>query len=418
MKKKRYLFCLFVTVIITLSLPLLQVIISSAAQGEDIAMVVPGDLDGDKIISESELADNILLYLNAAYLEESNEHLKLDKLREAAHIHRYYPRIILDSAGRDVTIYKPLKRIVVFNGETIETMRSLNTTDKIVGVGKYTIQDKILFPEFTNYPNIGSVWSPNYEEVLNCNPDAIFLYATCTPSYCEAIQNKLNELDPGITVVRLDCFKPESYVEEIKELGYILEKEEEAEALIDFYEGFLNSIKEKVDDISDEDRPEIYFEAYDKYKTAGRESGWHQKLIAAGANNIFSDLSGSYVYIDAEEVVKRNPKIIVSAPSYYAGGYDTDDTTELSNPWEEVISRPELTNITAVKNGNVYVLSSDAFGGVRHFVAIGCMAKWFHPELFEDLDPKAIHQEYLIRFQRLDYDLDKHGVFIYPPFSS
>jgi len=412
--KKTYLFCLFVTVTVTSSLPLLQ----TASQGEDMGVVVLGDLDGDKIVSESELADNILLYLTATYLGESNEHLKLDKLREAAHIHRYYPRAIIDSAGRNVTIYKPLKRIVVFNSETVETMRSLNATDKIVGVGEYTIKDKIFFPEFTNYPNVGSVWSPNYEEVLNCNPDAVFLYATCSPSYCEAIQNKLNELDSDIIVVRLDCFKPASYTKEVEDLGYILEKEEEARTLVDFYEGVLNSIKEKVDAIPDEGRPEVYFEAYDRYKTAGRESGWHQKLIAAGANNIFSDLSGGYVYVDAEEVVKRNPEFIVSAPSYYAGGYDTDDITELSNPWKEIVSRPELAKVNAVKNGNVYVLSSDAFGGVRHFVAIAYMAKRFHPRLFEDLDPKAIHQEYLIRFQGLDYDLDKHGVFVYPPFGS
>ena len=43
------------------------------------------------------------------------------------------------------------------------------------------------------------------------------------------------------------------------------------------------------------------------------------------------------------------------------------------------------------------------------------MAKWFHPDLFKDLDPEAIHQEYLTRFQNLDYDLDKNGVFVYPP---
>ncbi len=43
------------------------------------------------------------------------------------------------------------------------------------------------------------------------------------------------------------------------------------------------------------------------------------------------------------------------------------------------------------------------------------MAKWFHPELFEDLDPQAIHQEYVTEFQGLDYDLSEHGVFVYPP---
>jgi iron complex transport system substrate-binding protein len=42
-------------------------------------------------------------------------------------------------------------------------------------------------------------------------------------------------------------------------------------------------------------------------------------------------------------------------------------------------------------------------------------AKLLHPELFEDLDPEAVHKEYLNRFQRIDYDLDDHGVFVYPP---
>ncbi len=43
------------------------------------------------------------------------------------------------------------------------------------------------------------------------------------------------------------------------------------------------------------------------------------------------------------------------------------------------------------------------------------MAKWLYPDLFEDLDPEAFHQEYLTEYQRLDYDLSEHGVFVYPP---
>jgi len=31
------------------------------------------------------------------------------------------------------------------------------------------------------------------------------------------------------------------------------------------------------------------------------------------------------------------------------------------------------------------------------------------------MDPEDLHQEYLQRFLGLDYDLDEHGVFIYPP---
>lgn len=156
MKKKKALSCLFLIFIISLSL--LQVTTQAAqALGEGGGIVVPGDIDGDKIVSESELADNILSYLNATYLGESVEYLELDKLREAVHIPRCYPRTIVDSVGRNITRCKPMERIVVFNSETIETMRSLKTADKIVGVGKYTIDDKILFPEFSNSANVCSV---------------------------------------------------------------------------------------------------------------------------------------------------------------------------------------------------------------------------------------------------------------------
>ena len=50
----------------------------------------------------------------------------------------------------------------------------------------------------------------------------------------------------------------------------------------------------------------------------------------------------------------------------------------------------------------------------EYFIGVAYMAKWFYPELFEDLNPKSIHQEYLTRFQGLDYDLNEHGVFVYP----
>ena len=45
----------------------------------------------------------------------------------------------------------------------------------------------------------------------------------------------------------------------------------------------------------------------------------------------------------------------------------------------------------------------------------GYCAKWFHPDLFEEFDPEASHQEYVDRFlTNIDYDVKK-GAFVYPP---
>ena len=79
------------------------------------------------------------------------------------------------------------------------------------------------------------------------------------------------------------------------------------------------------------------------------------------------------------------------------------------------MGRPELAEVPAVKNERVYVMSWEIFYAINNFVCVGYMAKWFYPDLFGDLYPKAMHQEYLDRFQGLDYDLDEHGVFVYHP---
>jgi len=76
--------------------------------------------------------------------------------------------------------------------------------------------------------------------------------------------------------------------------------------------------------------------------------------------------------------------------------------------------RPAWDTITAVKNDRVYILSNDILGGAQHFIGIAYLAKILHPTRFEEMDPKIIHQEYLTRFQGLDYDIDEEGVFIYP----
>jgi iron complex transport system substrate-binding protein len=96
--------------------------------------------------------------------------------------------------------------------------------------------------------------------------------------------------------------------------------------------------------------------------------------------------------------------------------YEMDDTAFIIAEREAIMTRPELTEVTAVKSGRVYAIECMGFVyGPSHIAGLAYMAKWCHPDLFEDLDPQAIHQEYLTRFQGLDYDLDKHGVFVYHP---
>ncbi|MDD1761411.1 MAG: hypothetical protein LUQ59_04185, partial [Methanothrix sp.] len=87
---------------------------------------VQGDQDGDNLISQSELQNAENLFKNGG--------MTADQLADIEHIYKNYPRTFVDAINRTISIYKPLKRIVVLGSFTPEALSILNASDKIVGV--------------------------------------------------------------------------------------------------------------------------------------------------------------------------------------------------------------------------------------------------------------------------------------------
>ena len=233
------------------------------------------------------------------------------------------------------------------------------------------------------------------------------------PDFIEIV----DRLEPvGIKVICLGFYKPIPLIKNVKKLSHILDKEEEAEEFIGFYEGIMNYIEARVEGVPEKDKPRVFYEYYRDYLTCAEGTGVHEYIVKAGGINIAAELPGLYPTVDAEWVIKQNPDIIlrITYHPYTASGYGEDDPSEMEALRNAIINRPELAEIDAVKNEKVYVFSYEIGESPRHFVCIAYFAKWFHPELFGDMEPQAIHQEYLTRFQELDYDLNEHGVFVYP----
>jgi iron complex transport system substrate-binding protein len=322
---------------------------------------------------------------------------------------------VLDSADRTVTVEKPVERIVTTHGHHVETMRALKLEmDKIVGVSRWTLTTNVFFPEFGEENNIGGA-PYDVEKIMSLQPDVVMIYTTSGTSHSEVdvVSDKLESA--GIAVIRIDCYKINNYVDEIRKLGYILDTKDEAEEFIDFYEGQMNTITETVEEIPDADRPKVYFESYKPYRTCGKGGCRCLEIEMAGGDPIFNDNPDVSLYVDPEAVIDRDPEIMI-IQQWPLGEYSTTDITELEALRDELINRPELATVTAVKEGNVYVIGSCFMCKPVRFVGLAYMAKWFHPELFKDLDPQAIHQEYLERFHTdLNFDVYEDGVFVYPP---
>jgi iron complex transport system substrate-binding protein len=118
--------------------------------------------------------------------------------------------------------------------------------------------------------------------------------------------------------------------------------------------------------------------------------------------------------------VTANPDVIIRLLSEEdPDGKMADDTTNAEQIRQEILDRQELENVNAVQDEEVYLVASPLwtylpYSGCRHFIGVAYVAKILHPELFEDFDPKAIHQCYLNEFQGRNYDLEEKGVFVYP----
>ena len=320
---------------------------------------------------------------------------------------------IVDTKERIVTVKKPVKRIVLCDcGETAKALLSLKAEDKVVGATERVVAKRpIIFRSFSELPSIGVFMSPDCEAILSIGPD-IVIASDWTPKP-SLLEDKLAD----ITVIRLGFYKPERMTENMRKLGYILNMKDNANEFINFYEGYQNTIKERVGKLSEDNKPRVYLEHHTAaYRTYNKGMGCHQLCTLAGGINIAADLSGYTPTVDREWVLEQNPDMVVKMTYKVGFGYDTDDPSEMKALRNEIMDRTGWEHIKAVKEGNVYAASGDVMYGPSNYIGAIYLAKWFHPELFKDLDPQAIHQEYIDRFcTGLDYDLDEHGVFVYPP---
>ena len=333
---------------------------------------------------------------------------------------------LVDSADRIVTVNKPVERMVFIHPLTADGISILGAQDRVVGRG-YAIPNPELFPWASELPYVNGpmYYDIDYETVFELDPD-IFLAVKIPMSGYEDV---VAMLEPeGISVVALNFHEPHTLVENTRKLRYVLNTEEKGEEFIAWYEGVINGITEETAGLSEEDKPRVFLKipgmTPDELTTFTDEmTGIRYQMEIAGGINVAADwpsMGGWVPEVDPEAAIDANPDTVVASirtdPFFYPGsfGYEVDDTTAAASVRDEIIAMDALATTTAVEEGRVYLYYSDLLISPRFVVGVAYLAKWFHPTVFSELDPQDIHQEYLTDFLRVDYDLEEHGVFVYP----
>ncbi|MEA1906421.1 MAG: ABC transporter substrate-binding protein [Euryarchaeota archaeon] len=323
---------------------------------------------------------------------------------------------IKDSADRTVTVNKPVERIVVLTYPDAEAIKIVKAEEMVVGVSSDIKARGTFFPELSKLPSAGVTSNPDFERILELNPDIIF-----TGKLRSMGTNLENKLPDTIAVTCWDMGRLEVMTKNIRMLGYILGNTEDAREFCTFYQEYLDEmIHDRVSEIPDGDRERVYIEYSEDYIAFAAGSSGHEICVAAGGVNIAADLprfsEKPLVKVDCEWLIVENPDVVVATVRCKTGlcGYGEDDPGAIGREREQIMSRSGWGGMNAVAENRTYLIDMDLVGSTANFIGATYMAKWLYPDLFEDLDPEAFHQEYLTRFQRLDYDLDEHGVFVCP----
>jgi iron complex transport system substrate-binding protein len=321
---------------------------------------------------------------------------------------------IVDSANRTVTVKKPIKSIIVLTYPVAEATKIIDAGEMVIGVSRDISSKEKFFPKLSKLPSVGVASAPDVEKIIDLNPDLVFTGRLL------GVSDGLEKMPTDdIAVIRWDMGRLEMMKRNIKKLGYILDKEDYAEQFCDFFDKYVEeTIKARTTDIPDSDRQRVFIEHPVEYNTFIKGSSGHEVCVAAGGINIAADYPGTspkpIVNADPEWLVEQDPDVIIKTVTCTPGlcGYDANYYEEMDKLRETTMNRSALSNLTAVKSGRFYLIDFDLVGSTANFVGAAYIAKWLYPDLFADLDPKAIHQEYLTMFQRLDSDLDdEYGVF-------
>ena len=331
---------------------------------------------------------------------------------------------ILDSEGEAKTISLPVNEILTLNSDCTEAIRAIGAKDRIVGIESATAMHTTFFPEISTLPSVGRGSSPDLEKILELNPDILMAYAPgiYNPGH-DGLENKL---EPAVTVVRLNFYKPETVVEDVIKLGYLLGEVENAIEYIEWRDEYVDEVEDVVSGISDDDKPMVFIDygsqrGSSNRMTAASGTGLHQMCVQAGGINIAADLppglAPGYPYAELEWILDQEPTVVIGQASGYnsrGGGYETDDDSDLEAYYDEIIGLPGFGEIPAVKNNRTHIMQGEVSGGLADVIGLAYYAEWFHPDLFENMDAQAIHQEYIDEFCGIDFDVAEHGVFVYP----
>jgi len=278
-----------------------------------------------------------------------------------------FPLSITDSLGRKVTVDQVPQRVVSLAPSLTEMLFAVGAGDQVVGVTSYCNYP----PEAATREQVGgfSGDSISVERIVALKPGLVLANGAIHQPIIEALETV------NVAVVSIDPANLSEVYEDLDLVGRLTGHREEAAQVVEKMRARIADVVARVETIPQAQRLTVFWEMWDEpLMTAGPGTFPGQLIDLAGGINIFAELSDDWPTVSAEQVLARNPDVIMGSDNH---------GDKLSA--EIVAQRPGWSQVAAVRDGRVYLLDGDIVSrpGPRLAEAALALAQALYPDLFK-----------------------------------
>lgn len=307
------------------------------------------------------------ILLTACGQEEANPVDNKTPETEAGEEALQFPLTIKDVTDNEITLEEAPKAIVSMIPSNTEILYALGLEEKIVGVSDYDNYPE----EVASKEKIGGQ-EFNVEKIISLNPDLVLAHESGL-GVGDAGIKQLRDAGINVYVVKTAVNFDEVY-DTMATIGQATGMTKEADEMVQTMKDEVTAIQEKASSIETKKKVFVEVSPAPEIYTAGNNTFMNEMIVMLNAENIAADQEG-WIMMDPEEIVKRNPDVILTTYGNY-----------VPNATEEVLTREGFSTVTAVKNKTVIDVDADTTSrqGPRLTEGLLELAKAIHPEVFSE----------------------------------
>lgn len=213
--------------------------------------------------------------------------------------------VLLLSCGRPVqpvSSAKTPQRIISVVPNVTEMLFAFGLDDKVIAVGNYDHFP----PEVETKPRVGGFLNPNVEKIIELMPDLVITYGTQ-----EVLRERLESV--GIRMYPFVHGNVEQTLRFMLDLGRRVGATERSEEIVSKIQRAFDEARATAPSV----RPRVLLihnrgaGMMTSFYTVGSRAFQHDLIEIAGGRNLFGDVDRETLQPSLEEVISRNPDIII-----------------------------------------------------------------------------------------------------------